>query len=309
MTDELSALDLWRIADTKLFNREESVADVKLAGEMFAVTLTVAAAKIDSRIEVPPIRWREITDGKDYYAYRGAMHDRKEWLECAKESLRKGVFLADVPPGWLGPLPPFPLRTTAAFVEWLRHEADYVQGFLSSPNREHPEWQLSIAQHAVHNANTWLALHLKREIPPTPGDTAECARLLVNLLVTLEKSSSPNEQLEVVKNESTPSVTWPVGKGWEFRPGEAAFRGTSFKIIGNPATALQVLARRPGQPVLKQILWDAISPEVSAERGCVNDALKVVRRILKATFQTEADPIPCVDKRPSAWKLDESVFP
>lgn len=189
MDDPFFALDLLRIANNYHFAREETVEEVKEAGEGFARVLTLGASEVDPRIQIPPIRWRVITDGKDEWAYRGAIHDRKEWLEQVRDTLRDAVFLTgDIPPGWLGPLPPLPIRTTAVFVEWLRNEVPYVQGFLSSPNLEHPEWQLTIAQHSIHNANTWMAHHLNREIPPTPDTVVECARQLVNLLVTLTKS-------------------------------------------------------------------------------------------------------------------------
>ncbi len=112
-------------------------------------------------------------------------------------------------------------------------------------------------------------------------------------------------------NDTKPEPSWPMGTGWEFRPGEAAFQGRPFVITGKPVIILQRLAVKPGAPVLKRILRDIIDPDSNAEEGCVRDNINATRAILRKAFNLKKgiDPIPNLARGPdAAWKLDENAF-
>ena len=101
-----------------------------------------------------------------------------------------------------------------------------------------------------------------------------------------------------------------IPTGWSFSPGQGEFKGKGFPITGTAWKTLKKLAEKPGEPVLKDDLWKLLDPESDAEETCVNDALSDARLILKKAFGIDkADPIPCVDRKRGAWKVDESVFP
>lgn len=121
-----------------------------------------------------------------------------------------------------------------------------------------------------------------------------------------------NQQINARKDDppaGDQSKQWPIGEGWEFRPGECAYDGIVFKITGQPAAALQLLARRSGQPIRKIAILEAIDPD--GFTSDIKDALAAARTILRKEFglPSTVDPIPNVQKgRDCAWKLDEKVF-
>ncbi len=124
--------------------------------------------------------------------------------------------------------------------------------------------------------------------------------------VTLDQMAARGKEPVLPKGSN-----WPVGKGWEFRPGEAAFQGEPFAITGKPAVILRRLAEKPGEPVLKSILWDIIDRDRNAEEGCVRDSITKARAILRDVFKLgkNVDPIPNLAKgADAAWKLNENVF-
>lgn len=122
---------------------------------------------------------------------------------------------------------------------------------------------------------------------------------------------SASRDVERTTPEAANESSWPVGTGWEFEPGRAAFRGEPFAITGKPVVILKRLAEKPGEPVLKRILRDIIDPDSNAEEGCVRDSINEARAILRKAFKlgNTVDPIPNLARGPdAAWKLDENVF-
>ena len=102
-----------------------------------------------------------------------------------------------------------------------------------------------------------------------------------------------------------------MGQKWEFRPGEATFRGISFRVSGQPAAVLKLLVKNLGSPVLKITIRDEIDPDRNAEEGCVKDAISSLRGVLRGAFGlgNKVDPIPNRVRGPNgAWELDIEVL-
>ncbi len=126
-----------------------------------------------------------------------------------------------------------------------------------------------------------------------------------------EQRAEPVTMTSGTTPEAANGSSWPVGNGWEFRPGEAAFQGKPFKITGKPVVILRRLAVKPGEPVLKSVLWDIIDPDSNAEEGCVRDSITEARAILRKAFKLgkKVNPIPNLARGPdAAWKLAEDVL-
>ncbi len=109
----------------------------------------------------------------------------------------------------------------------------------------------------------------------------------------------PRYSLPVIE----PAV-WPPAEGWAVRPGEAAFDGTRFKLVGKPLAILAELARVPNSPVtvdrLKREAWHE-EPEY-IEDGALQVHLSQLRKRIREALGLEKgiDPIPNVG---GAYKL------
>lgn len=84
---------------------------------------------------------------------------------------------------------------------------------------------------------------------------------------------------------------WPTTDGWAFRPGEAAFNGTRFKLCGKLLGILRELAAHPGEPVtadrLKKEVWGE-EPDM-VEDGNVQGHVSQLRKRLREALGLGAD--------------------
>lgn len=94
-------------------------------------------------------------------------------------------------------------------------------------------------------------------------------------------------------------AVWPPEEGWAFRPGEAAFNGTRFKLGGKLLAILRELADRAGEPVtadrLKRIVWGE-EPDM-VEDGNLQGHISLLRKKLRDALGLDRgyDPIPHAD--------------
>lgn len=131
------------------------------------------------------------------------------------------------------------------------------------------------------------------------------------LQVLLAVATSPLPTKTINGTPATNQSTWPVGMGWEFRPGQAAFLGKPFAVTGKTAVILKQLTLKPGAPLLKSVLRDHTDPECNAEEGAVRDSIANAREILRKVFKLKQgiDPIPNTARGANgAWRLAEEVL-
>lgn len=99
----------------------------------------------------------------------------------------------------------------------------------------------------------------------------------------------PSRSGPFTEAEAVPVVIWPPGEGWAFRPGEAAFNGTRFKLGGKLLAILRQLAERPGEPVtgdrLKLIVWGE-EPDM-VEDGNLQGHVSLLRKRLRDALGLE----------------------
>jgi len=96
---------------------------------------------------------------------------------------------------------------------------------------------------------------------------------------------------DLLSREQPTPQAWPPPDGWAFRPGEAAFDGTRFKLSGK---LLATLAERPGEPVtgdrLKKVVWGE-EPDM-VEDGNVQGHLSILRKRLRDALGMPAEVNP-----------------
>lgn len=138
----------------------------------------------------------------------------------------------------------------------------------------------------------------------TPGAAAFAS---MNQLPNADAASTA-----IQPDDEAASLRWPPDGGWHFREGEAAFRGIAFPIQGKPWLLLKRLAAKPGSPVSRRLLLDAVGTDYTVSGDALRSYLSEARSVLRAAFELtpERDPIPNVDRGElAAWKIDENVFP
>jgi DNA-binding response OmpR family regulator len=123
--------------------------------------------------------------------------------------------------------------------------------------------------------------------------------------VECDDGSSYSEPLPVRDPEPGAQVAgcgpcaWPPDEGWAFRPGEAAFNGTRFKVAGKLHAILRELARVPGAPVtgdrFKREVWGE-DPDL-IEDGNLQGHVSQLRKKLRDALGLDRgfDPIPHAD--------------
>lgn len=88
---------------------------------------------------------------------------------------------------------------------------------------------------------------------------------------------------------------WPPAEGWAFRPGEAAFNGSRFRLAGKLLAILRELATRPGEPVtadrLKLVVWGEREPDM-VEDGNVQGHVSMLRKRLRDALGLGGDVNP-----------------
>ena len=184
-------------------------------------------------------------------------------------------------------------------------------------------WQLECNRRIEAGDSTWL------ELDGTGGESVfgipdpfRLARLLLKCFRANPgaKFVLPEPNVEAADSEVAATGKtlapneWPPNEGWNFREGQAAFRGVEFDIEGVQWRLLKALAKKPGTPVGKKVLGDAI-----ADDGCTGEEslrthlsrLRIrLRKVFKFKSSPKTDPVPNMERgKDGAWKLDEQVFP
>jgi hypothetical protein len=120
---------------------------------------------------------------------------------------------------------------------------------------------------------------------------------------------STNKQSDQYPSPAS-STAWPPDDGWHFRPGEAAFCGLTFNIMGRMASVLSTLANARGAARTWSELasgLDNSDVEMTTVRGYVSQ----LRTVLRQRFGiSNADPIPSVERGggSTAWRLNSDLL-
>lgn len=117
--------------------------------------------------------------------------------------------------------------------------------------------------------------------------------------VTLEYLDGSHITLPVPSRHTSGRETiephhWPPPEGWAFRPGEAAFNGSRFKLCGKLLAILRELAAHKGEPVtadqLKKEVWGE-EPDL-VEDGNVQGHVSQLRKRLRESLGLDVDVNP-----------------